>query len=438
MTWSARPRGLRIATGAAAVAVGILATACSSSSTTSSPASQPASGPSGSASSAPAAAGSVIKLGIIATAGTAVNQAPAVAAAQAAVRDVNAHGGINGHQVQLVFCNESLDPNVGRACARTLVSDHVLAAVGNQIITVESDDEAILSAAGIANVGPYSYGGFADTDPNSYMLYPGPQFSNAAMAAFAVKSGRKRVAMLQIDLPTTTGYVALISKTVQALGGTYAGTVTVPQVTSDLSAQAAALMSMNPDAVILNAGTPAELSIMKDMTQLGYQGKFVANGGQPELQSQLTALGSVANSLLSVSPFPPLSSTNIPGITRFRSDMTAEAAAGDSNAPTATGYVANNDIDAWLSVIAVAQIANAAKATDAASFKTAIGQATNVDLDGLIAAWTPNKTAAAGAIFPRASNAAFYFTTWHNGEMTMASSGTTDVTSLVNKYAPHP
>lgn len=439
MTLSQRPRRLRAAAAAAAAtAVGLLAACSSTSSTGAGAESQSSSGSPVVSATAPAPNSHAIRLGIIASAGTAVNQAPAVAAAQAAVRDVNAHGGIDGRQVQLIFCNEGLDPNQARACARTLVSDHVMAAVGNQVVTVEADVNTILRDAGIPNVAPFSYSGASGTDPNSSLIYPGPQYANAAMAAFAVRAGYKKVAMLNLGIPATQAYEPLISKAVRGLGGTYAGTVTVPQVTSDLSTQAASLVSMSPNAVILDAGTPAELALIRDMRQLGYTGKFIADGGQPELQSQLTALGSAASSFLSVSSFPPLSSTKVHGISQFLRDMAAEKAAGDTNAPTATGYVANNDIDAWLSVIAVAKVADAAKAKDAPALKAALAKASNVDLDGVVPSWTPGKRAPTGAVFPRATDGTFYFTQWRDGLMSPAGVGTTDVTSLVNRYAPRP
>lgn len=431
MTKFARSRAPRIGAVTVAVAAACAVAACSSSASSSS-ASDPASA--SSASATPTA--SVIKLGIIANTGTAVNSGASVAAAEGAVRDVNARGGINGHPLQLVYCNENLDPNQARACARTLVSDHVMAAVSNQVATAETDVDTILRDAGIANVAPFSYGDFSGTDPNSYLIYGGLQYANAAMASYAVTAGYKRVAVIEIGNANSTGYVPLISKVVAKLGGSYAGTVTVPQVTSDLSTQAAALMSMNPDAVILLASTPAELAVMKDMSQLGYQGKFVTDGGQPETQAQLESLGSVADSVLNVSPFPPVSATDVKGIAEFRSDMAAEKAAGDANAPTDTGYIPSNDINAWVAVMAVDEIASAARADDAASFKAAISKATDVDLLGLAPAWTSDKTAGADAVYPRASNAAFYFGKWDGSQITLVSGKPTDVGAYVNQYAP--
>jgi hypothetical protein len=311
-----------------------------------------------------------------------------------------------------------------------------MAAVGDQVVTAESDVDSILRAAGIPDVAPYSYSNYSATDPNSYPIYGGGQYSNAAMISAAVHAGYKRVAAFELSNPAWSGYVPLMSKATTALGGTWVGSVTVPQVTSDLSTQAAALMSMNPQVLVMNAATPSELQVMKDMTQLGYTGKFLTDGGQPETQSQLTSLGTIDNSFVDVSSFPPLSATRVPGIAQYRSDMEAEKAAGDSNAPTDTGFDPNNDLNAWLGVIATAKIANAAKAGDAASLKSALAKATNIDLDGLTPPWTPNKAAPEGAVYPRVTDGSFYFSAWTNGQMTLVSSSPADVSSLVNKYAP--
>src|SRR3974377_1554089 len=100
-----------------AIAMLVVAAGCSSSG-------------SGSASSTgSSASGTPLKIGLITVVGTALNFTDQLSAANAAIRQVNSEGGIDGHQVQLVFCNEALDPNKGAACARDMANDHVMAMV---------------------------------------------------------------------------------------------------------------------------------------------------------------------------------------------------------------------------------------------------------------------------------------------------------------------
>jgi ABC-type branched-subunit amino acid transport system substrate-binding protein len=421
--------------GPAGVLVGalLLTAACSSSGSSSSAGASEATGSASSTGTAAAPAGSTISLGIITDTGTAVDQPDEVAAVKGAVRDLNAHGGINGHQVALVYCNENLDPNQARACARQLIGDHVMAFVGNAVVTAEPDVDKLMAAAGIANVGPTSYSGASGNDPNSFLFTPGFDYSNAALALYAVKSAGPKVAQVMLDSPITANYVPVISGTVGAVGGQYVSTVKAPQVSSDLSPQAATLLSASPDAVITNTSDAGSLQVIKDMAQLGYHGKFVSGAAQ-FLQSDLSSLGALANQIQIVSPFPPASDTGIPGIARFHADMLAEKAAGDSAAPVDDQIVRAPAMSGWLAVMAVQTIADSAKATTATEFEKAIKAASNVDLMGVIPPWTPNK-AVSGPI-TRVSWGSFYDIGWKDGKATLLNQAPVDVTSYVNKFYP--
>ena len=54
----------------------------------------------------------------------------ALSGAQAAAAAINKAGGINGHSIQIVSCNDQLSPNSATTCADQAVSDHVTAATG--------------------------------------------------------------------------------------------------------------------------------------------------------------------------------------------------------------------------------------------------------------------------------------------------------------------
>lgn len=411
---------------------GALAACSSSGSTSDSPAT--AGGSSTAAGSASGgASGSAITIGLITNTGTAVDLHEEVGAVSAAVRAVNAAGGIAGHQVKLDFCNEALDPNKATACARQIVSDGAIATAGNVVITAEAAAGQILRTAGIANVGPVSFSGSVGTDSNSYLFSSGVQSAFvAAEAQAAVKFGGKRVAQLLLDSAADDNYPRFAQAVVQSLGGTYTGTVKLPQVTSDVSTEAAALMSENPDVVLTNASAPGSLAVIKDMISLGYKGKFVSGGAQFK-QEDMTSLGQLANQVIIASPFPPLSATQIPGIAQFLKEVAAERAAGDSQAPTENELIEAETMSGWLAVHAIADIANKAKATTAAAFKTAINQASDVSLYGLNPSWTPNQSVD-GAAVPRQTDNAYYVIQWSNGKAVLLTSSPLDPTDLINKY----
>jgi ABC-type branched-subunit amino acid transport system substrate-binding protein len=397
-----------------AIAMLVVAAGCSSSG-------------SGSASSTgSSASGTPLKIGLITVVGTALNFTDQLSAANAAIRQVNSEGGIDGHQVQLVFCNEALDPNKGAACARDMANDHVMAMVGTLAPTSEQTVNTILAQAGIAQVGPETQGPGA-TDKNSYLLGAPPILNEVAYAKFAGLQGAKRVDTILLDSPITAADVPTLKKVLPTVGATLGTVVTSTQQGGDLSPQAAALMKDNPQVVIFNTSPASAIALMKAMDQLGYRGTFetVPNAlTLPEIQG----LGAEANQLRFVSTFPPISATSVPGIQQMVEALRAQAASGDKNVPSTT-FTGDYQIDTYTAVMAIQKIADAAKATDAASFQKALNSATNVNLDGIIPAWTPDKPGP--ATLPRVSDSDYYFFKWDDGTVQLVSSDPTDVASML-------
>jgi ABC-type branched-subunit amino acid transport system substrate-binding protein len=265
------------------------------------------------------------------------------------------------------------------------------------------------------------------------MLSPYGAFTNVAQGYFAIKYGGKRVAQIVLDSPLTASYVPVIKGTVNGEGGDYVGTVEVPQTLTDPSTQAEVLMGLKPDVVILNSPPPVAFALVKDMDSLGYTGKFM-EPGTIFYEKDLDELGSLANQVLVTQSYPPLSSTQIPGVSDFLKDMSADQAAGDSDAPTEKNEVRFSVINNWLGVKATAEIANAAHAVDAASMKKALDSAKNVSLFGLLPPWTPNEQL--GSVpDPRAVEGAYWAYGWQNGKAVLLSSAPVDLRSMVNSYA---
>ena len=417
----------RLAGAVAAAVVMVFAAAACGSSGGSTPASTGASG-------AVKFTGSPIKIGMIADVNTVVVWNSEVSAERGAILQVNKAGGINGHEVVLDFCNENLNPNTALACARRLVNDHVIAAACNGVVTAESGVNTILANAGIANVGPVSFSGASGSDPNSYMLRGDENYSIAALAKYSVSAGYKRIGLAILDSPITDDYTPVLSGSLKALGGTLVAKVLFPQVTSDVSTQAAAMVAAKPQAVMLELSPAAGLQLMKDMSQLGYTGKFLSDGSQ-FLPSDVAGLGAIANQLLFTSPFPPASASNIKGIAEFEAAMKAEAATGDADTPTDPQVTQSYQIQAWLAVIAIQRIADAAKAVNSVEFKKAIDATKDLNLDGIIPPWTPNASDPSSPE-PRVSNGSFFEFYWSNGKSVLASNKQINVSSLIDAYMP--
>ena len=65
----------------------------------------------------------------------------------------NAHGGINGHPVKIIRCDDKLTPDGNTACARQLINDPtVLAVGGTESPVIAQAGEPLFAAAGLAYV----------------------------------------------------------------------------------------------------------------------------------------------------------------------------------------------------------------------------------------------------------------------------------------------
>ena len=72
---------------------------------------------------------------------------------RAYMQTVNASGGINGRQVQYVWCDSKYDASAAHSCAQYLISQHVLAVVGMTAPLGENNEIGTLTSAGIPVIG---------------------------------------------------------------------------------------------------------------------------------------------------------------------------------------------------------------------------------------------------------------------------------------------
>jgi branched-chain amino acid transport system substrate-binding protein len=76
--------------------------------------------------------------------------------AQLAVADLNAKGGVLGHQVRLVTVDDSCDPEQAIAAARKLISDGVIFVVGHYCSGASIAASKVYEAAGVLQISPAS------------------------------------------------------------------------------------------------------------------------------------------------------------------------------------------------------------------------------------------------------------------------------------------
>lgn len=375
------------------------------------------------------ASASPIKLGIAVPIRSHVDYSEAVAAAKAAARAINAKGGVDGHPIEIVECNTTLNPTKEQACARQLISDKVAATVGNANYTAEQAVADLYRNAGIAQVGNYP-SGISETDANSSLFFGGQVYANAGQAYAASQWGGKRIGVVRLDFPYTKPYPDHYKNQCEQLGCEVVSVAVVPSNdTADLSPYASTLLRGQPDVIVPALG-PLIIPLLKTMDQLGYKGKIVAQDTNFTTKNFHAQPQELKDRYIISTPFPPPFATDkFPGMQQFLDEMEAEKGAGNADAPTYSNYSQTATMNAWLGVHAFAKVAADADAYDAASFKQAIDKAHEIDLMGLTPKWDPSKVNFDK--LPRASLDAWYFYTLVGGEPKLLNEQLVQVTDLV-------
>jgi ABC-type branched-subunit amino acid transport system substrate-binding protein len=287
-----RRRRLVLAAGAAACMAVI--TSCSSSSSSGTAA---ASSPAGSASSAagsaaggPAATGSPVTVMVIATRNNpGLAQANLFAAAQAETDAVNASGGVNGHKLVLLQCDENLDPNLEKSCVSKAVSAKVSAVVGSSLLF---DQFGALSAAHIPLLYNIGLSPKLFSDPISYPT-SGIVGWFAGEAMMAGKDGIKTATLGQVNQAASAAACGIAKTGLANQGIKVLGTVTSNLTSPDRTADAAALMAGNPAGILLCGDDLYNVPMIKALRQGGYQGRIYsqASGILPAEAESLGSLG---------------------------------------------------------------------------------------------------------------------------------------------------
>jgi len=350
---------------AGVLALALLA-ACSSSSKTSSS--------SGSSSKAAAPTGTPIKIMQIATLSGPSNNVPQDAdAGKAKAKAINDSGGIAGHPVDLIVCDDKFDPNAAADCARQAVDQKVSAVValnsafGDKVIPV-------LEQAGIPSVGDNLISAAEFTSKIVYPISGGAITGSSAMAYAAANAGGKKLRPVLVDVAAAKGLLPFIQQ-VPALfpGTTLLPDVAVPAQATDVTSQASAAAADGADSAFFVVGAGAGANLTRAMRTNGFTG-HLATSTQSITDQEIKDLGDQATDLLLVSAMPPPTYTQNSTVAQFDKDMKAAGVNERSGGM----------LLAWTSLEVVRQaLEKNPAATDAAGLKNSLDTFGEFNIAGL-------------------------------------------------------
>ncbi len=357
----------------------------------------------------------------------------AQAGAKAAVRGINARGGIDGHQVVLETCDAQSNVDVAEQCARKFVTDHVVAAVGN-LDNYGPEETPILQSAGIPIIGDESLD--SSTQYNSPVEFP---YSSGFVGEFAagsyyglkvLKPALKSYAFVGLQIPVVAALESSVESTVKKQGGTWDGFISMPETTTAFAPYVAAVMAKNPKVVYLgmSGAQGAEFALAAEAAGAKFRIFHTAQAYPPATLASLGPKTAFAKSILFDSDVPAASATSeFPALKTFNSDIALEYKAGDSYAGPKYRSIAQEEV--WYSFHAAFVVMQKIKGSiTAATTLKELRVAKNLDI-GLQSPWTPNAKGPKG--YTRVSNWQEYMLKESNGTFALASPKSFSVESFV-------
>ncbi len=378
----------RMLTVLSAAALGVAGLAACGSSSPSAPAGSPPS------SSAPASAAQ-ITVGFANNEGSAISIPAYRYGAEAAVKYINAHGGIDGKKIDLDECIDDGSPAGSVNCANKFVDAH--AVVYDTGIDLGSDSAIpILSSAGIPYVTEFPWGTVQRSSPDSFALGGGDTAFYAAPLQALKDVHATTVGDFYYDgLPTTKGLLQFSTAIAKKLG---IKLVQIPIAATNADWTSAVATAM-ADHVNSMWGILQEndcIGMVSAARTAGFSGPISVGS----CTAYIAALGAKADNTYGLWPyyFPQLASSAPPAVQAQIKTYTA--------AMDADGQSANLNGFATASFATMMELAEIMKTihgpVTAATLKTALGKA---DVPGFLGPPVNCAQRPFGALEPAACNA---------------------------------
>nr|WP_212763283.1 ABC transporter substrate-binding protein [Gordonia araii] len=210
-----------------------------------------------------AATGDAVKIGLIGASGGVVSIPQLTQGAEAAAKYLNDNGGgINGHKVELVICNQQEDPASATKCANEMVEKKV-AVVAVPMTSQGAVMLPIVARAGIPYVAQAPVSAVEMGAPGGFMISGGTVAVLNAEAQTAAKEGVKKFTILIGDSGDAAASVGQMAQAFFKPAGIEVKVVTIPSNVADPTPQISAGLADKPDAVTILGDSRQCISSLK-------------------------------------------------------------------------------------------------------------------------------------------------------------------------------
>ncbi|MGO4383422.1 ABC transporter substrate-binding protein [Specibacter sp. RAF43] len=199
--------------------------------------------------------------------------------AEAAVKEINAAGGVNGRELKLTTCNEANDPNTAIKCAQAAAQGDKYVGLVGGFSLFGGQINPILEAAKLANIGPDAVTAEDTLSTSSFLMDTGvPGY--AAMPAVAKKYlHASKIAVFLTDNNTAGHLEEFFKSGAQAAGGEIVQTIVVPVEATDYSGYLAKARDAGAEAIVSGMGQTQNLALWKTLASTNSDLKTVMSDG---------------------------------------------------------------------------------------------------------------------------------------------------------------
>ncbi|MCK9900431.1 branched-chain amino acid ABC transporter substrate-binding protein [Parafrankia colletiae] len=292
--------------------------------------------------------------------------------ARAAVRAINANGGIDGRPLDLRLCDNHQNGTDSANCFREILADREIVAIAGASDNYHDATRSQIEAAQMPIIGQYPVSGFDLTNPLAFNVNGAVVVGFHGLAQDVVASGARRVGLVTLDIPTADVIRKTVGDVFREAGIEVVNNVQLAPSTADLSAPAQQVTRDKPDAVVWLTFAAQTSVAVKALRATGYDGT-VAFAGAGFEKDQLEGMG--AGGPLTVGlVLPPAWDTSSAFGKQFNEDMAAYEP---------DGKVDELSLNSWLGVQIFAQVASSIPTVDRASVLAGIRKLSEVDTGGL-------------------------------------------------------
>lgn len=329
----------------------------------------------------------------------------ALTGAQAAIKYVNSHGGINGRPLVTEPCIDDSNANQAAACANKAVSNPNVVATISQGTFRGAAVDPILENAGMAAVGAIPFTSDDYTSPIVFAPSIGGLDALGEAAAITDHLHGKKVSLVYIQNPAGATVSGLIDQAVlEPRGLKLLNSVGVPTTTADLATHVTKANEGSPDGIIVFLGQAQANSFVKAARQLGITTPLLLNASLETAATVSQQLGENKNVYF-------FGYYNHAG--PYYNDFQCQWAADGQSASAVDDFA----ISGWLAVTMFANEARKLPTVTRSSVLDAFKNAANLDTGGLTPPLSFNTPSTAlGGKAPRLVNPTGTLNQFQNGK----------------------